>query len=116
MFLVGFEREVEAFSYRYKPWTCGMNVVAAVALRDGDDTLDDDLTLAAASARMLRPDDVFILAPWSRTDVIDACVTAFLRVPARIHLGPGARARPLRRRAYRQGRRDLEPQPVAAIR
>ncbi len=88
LFLVGFEREVEAFSYRYKPWTCGMNVVGAVVLRDGDGTLEDDLTLAAASARMLRPDDVFILAPWSRTDVIDACVTAFLRVPARIHLGP----------------------------
>ena len=88
LFLVGFEKDVEAFTYRYKPWTCGMNVVAAIVLRDGEGTLDDDLTLAAASARMLRPDDVFILAPWSRTDVIDACVTAFLRVPARIHLGP----------------------------
>jgi len=88
LFLVGFEKDVEAFTYRYKPWTCGMHVVAAVVLRDTEGTLDDDLTLAAASARMLRPDDVFILAPWSRTDVIDACVTAFLRVPARIHLGP----------------------------
>jgi Undecaprenyl-phosphate glucose phosphotransferase len=65
-----------------------MHVVAAVVLRDADGTLEDDLTLAAASARMLRPDDVFILAPWSRTDIIDACVSAFLRVPARIHLGP----------------------------
>ncbi|WP_051133947.1 undecaprenyl-phosphate glucose phosphotransferase [Methylocystis sp. ATCC 49242] len=88
LFLVGFEKDVEAFTYRYKPWTCGMHVVAAVVLRETESTLDDDLALAAASARMLRPDDVFILAPWSRTDVIDACVTAFLRVPARIHLGP----------------------------
>lgn len=88
LFLVGFEKDVEAFTYRYKPWTCGMHVVGAVVLRDGAGTLDDDLALAAASARMLRPDDVFILAPWSRTDIIDACVTAFLRVPARIHLGP----------------------------
>lgn len=88
IFLVGFEREVETFTYRYKPWTCGMNVVAAVVLRDNAETLEDDLTLAAASARMLRPDDVFILAPWSRAEAIDACVTAFLRVPARIHLGP----------------------------
>jgi Undecaprenyl-phosphate glucose phosphotransferase len=88
LFLVGFEREIEAFTYRYKPWTCGMNVVAAVVLRDNENTLEDDLTLAAASARMLRPDDIFILAPWSRTDVIDDCVTAFLRVPARLHLGP----------------------------
>lgn len=88
LFLVGFERDIEVFTHRYKPWTCGMHVVAAIVLREGGDTLDDDLALAAASARMLRPDDVFILAPWSRTKVIDACVTAFLRVPARIHLGP----------------------------
>ena len=88
LFLVGFERNIETFTYRYKPWTCGMHVVGAVVLRDDAGTLEDDLALAAASARMLRPDDVFILAPWSRTNVIDACVTAFLRVPARIHLGP----------------------------
>jgi Undecaprenyl-phosphate glucose phosphotransferase len=88
LFLVGFESDVEAFSNRYKPWTCGMPVVASVVLRESEGTLDDDLALAAASARMLRPDDVFILAPWSCTDVIDKCVTAFLRVPARIHLGP----------------------------
>ncbi|WP_370631369.1 undecaprenyl-phosphate glucose phosphotransferase [Methylosinus sp. Sm6] len=88
VFLVGFEREIEAFTQRYHPWKSGMNVVAAVALRDEPDALGDDLALAQASARMLRPDDVFILAPWSRPDVIDNCVTAFLRVPASIHLGP----------------------------
>jgi Undecaprenyl-phosphate glucose phosphotransferase len=88
LFLVGFEKEVEAFNHRYKPWTCGMNVVASVVLREGENTLEDDLMLASASARMLRPDDIFILAPWSRTDVIEACVNAFLRVPARLHLGP----------------------------
>ncbi len=88
LFLVGFEQDIEYFTYRYKPWTCGMNVVASAVLRRSESTLDDDLALAAASARMLRPDDIFILAPWSRTDVIDSCVTAFLRVPGRIHLGP----------------------------
>ncbi|WP_442754098.1 exopolysaccharide biosynthesis polyprenyl glycosylphosphotransferase [Methylocystis sp. JAN1] len=88
LFLVGLEKDVETFTYRYRPWTCGMNVVASVALRDSAHTIRDDLTLAVASARMLRPDDIFILAPWSRTDVIDECVTAFLHVPARVHLGP----------------------------
>jgi Undecaprenyl-phosphate glucose phosphotransferase len=88
LFLVGFERDVEAFTYRHKPWACGMNVVASIVLRDSEATLQDDLTLAVASARMLRPDDIFILAPWSRMEAIDACVTAFLHVPARIHLGP----------------------------
>lgn len=88
IFLVGFEQDIEEFTRRYQPWESGMHVVAAVALRDAADALDDDLALAQASARMLRPDDVFILVPWGRTEVVDDCVTAFLRVPASIHLGP----------------------------
>ena len=87
VFLVGLESELERFSSLYKPWTLGMRVVAAAVLRD-EESLADDLALAAASARMLRPDDVFILAPWSHKETIDACVNAFLRVPASIHLGP----------------------------
>lgn len=87
VFLVGYEKEVEAFSDRHQPWANGMRIVAAAILR-GPDTLADDLALAAASARMLRPDDVYILAPWAETGVIDACVETFLRVPAAIHLGP----------------------------
>ncbi len=87
VFLVGYEKEVEAFSDRHQPWANGMRIVAAAVLR-GPDTLADDLALAAASARMLRPDDVYILAPWSETVTIDACVETFLRVPASIHLGP----------------------------
>jgi Undecaprenyl-phosphate glucose phosphotransferase len=86
--LVGFEESIVAFTQRYQPWTSGMNVVAAIGLRTDLEYIDDDLALAAATARMLRPDDVFILVPWSHTDVIDSCVTAFLRVPAQIHLGP----------------------------
>jgi Undecaprenyl-phosphate glucose phosphotransferase len=64
-----------------------LRVVAANLLR-GTETLAEDLALAAASARMLRPDDVYILVPWSEKDVIDSCVNAFLRVPASLHLGP----------------------------
>ena len=88
VFLVGFEENIETFTLRYKPWTSGMNVVGAIGLRDNPETIEDDLALAAATARMLRPDDVFILAPWSHAEAIDSCVTAFLRVPAQIHLGP----------------------------
>lgn len=86
-FLLGHEAETEAFVARYQPWTNGFRVISAAVLR-GPEYLDDDLALAAASARMLRPDDVFILMPWSETKTIDACVNAFLRVPAAIHLGP----------------------------
>ncbi len=85
--LVGLEKDISAFSDRYQPGPNGMRIVSAAVLRGGED-LRDDLALAAASARMLRPDDVFILAPWSDTDTIDACVNAFMRVPAAIHLGP----------------------------
>ncbi|MCB1534793.1 MAG: exopolysaccharide biosynthesis polyprenyl glycosylphosphotransferase [Rhodoblastus sp.] len=87
VFLVGHEADVEGFAARYQPWESGMQVVAAAVLR-GRDTLEEDLALAAASARMLRPDDVFILAPWSESETIDACIDVFLRVPASIHLGP----------------------------
>ena len=86
--LVGFEESIRTFTQRYQPSASGMNVVAAIGLRDEAESIDDDLALAAATARMLRPDDVFILVPWSQTDVIDSCVTTFLRVPAQIHLGP----------------------------
>ena len=86
--LVGFEESIKTFTQRYQPSASGMNVVAAIGLRDDAESIDDDLALAAATARMLRPDDVFILVPWSQTDVIDSCVTTFLRVPAQIHLGP----------------------------
>jgi Undecaprenyl-phosphate glucose phosphotransferase len=88
VFLVGREREVNAFIERHAGAGEGIEVVAAAILREGKGTLGDDLALAAASARMLRPDEVFILAPWSQTDVIDSAVDAFLKVPAAIHLGP----------------------------
>ncbi len=88
VFLVGFEENIETFTRRYQPWNSGVNVVAAIGLRDDTETLEEDLALAIATVRMLRPDDVFILVPWSQTDVIDSCITAFLCVPVQIHLGP----------------------------
>ena len=85
--LVGFEEEINRFVNHYRPSTLGMRVVASSVLR-GPDSLSDDLALAAASARVLKPEEVFILAPWSNKETIEACITAFLRVPAAIHLGP----------------------------
>ena len=85
--LVGEEESLRDFLARYQPWTVGIHIVASAVLRGGD-SLREDLALAAASARVLRPDDIFILLPWSRTEAIDACVEAFTQVPASIHLGP----------------------------
>jgi Undecaprenyl-phosphate glucose phosphotransferase len=87
VFLVGEEAEIEAFSARYEPAAAGMMIVAALVLR-GPETLREDLALAAAAARMRRPNDIFILVPWSQTETIDACITSFMSVPACVHLGP----------------------------
>ncbi|MCI4678586.1 exopolysaccharide biosynthesis polyprenyl glycosylphosphotransferase [Rhodoblastus acidophilus] len=86
-FLVGYESDLALFSERYKPWSLGMDIVGAAVLR-GQETIEDDLRLAVASARIFRPDDVFILLPWRDQSAIDACVDAFMRIPASIHLGP----------------------------
>src|SRR5258708_17869003 len=67
-----------------------MEIVSAAVLRDGEAWLDDDLVLASATVRVLRPDDIVLIVPWSQTKVIEACVDAFLRTPAEIHLGPEA--------------------------
>jgi exopolysaccharide biosynthesis polyprenyl glycosylphosphotransferase len=84
--LLGYEAQIEGFYARYATDACGMRIVAASVLR-GQDHLDEDLILAAASARIYRPEDVFILVPWADRETVDRCVNAFLRIPAAIHLG-----------------------------
>lgn len=88
MVLVGLESQLTSFVERYSLNPAGMEIVSASVIRDGDGTVRDDLALAAATVRVLRPDDVFIAIPWSRARLIETCVDAFLRTPAEIHLGP----------------------------
>jgi polysaccharide biosynthesis protein PslA len=64
--------------------------VSATVIREGAAFLNDDLALAAAMVRVLRPDDIVIAVPWSQTRIIESCVDTFLRTPAEIHLGPEA--------------------------
>lgn len=85
--LVGSEREIHDFTSHYRPWLSGIDIVASFVLR-GAETIHDDLALAGASARVLKPDDIYLLLPWSETEAIDACIEAFMKVPASIHLGP----------------------------
>ena len=85
--LVGSEADLRAFTATHRPWTVGVDVIASAVLR-GPDTLTEDLALAAASSRVLRPDDIFILAPWTNNEVVEAALAAFMNVPAAIHLGP----------------------------
>jgi Undecaprenyl-phosphate glucose phosphotransferase len=86
VFLLGYEEELDAFTKGHEPWLFGIHVIAASVLR-GAVSLEEDLALALASARILEPDDVFILVPWSHKRVIDAAIQALLRIPASIHLG-----------------------------
>jgi Undecaprenyl-phosphate glucose phosphotransferase len=86
VFIIGYEDEVRRFTDQHDPSDLGMRIVSAAVLR-GPQTLAEDLALAAASARVLRPEDVYLLVPWGDKAAIDASVNAFMRVPASIHLG-----------------------------
>jgi Undecaprenyl-phosphate glucose phosphotransferase len=97
VFLVGNAGHIEEFIRRYQPWNFGLTVVGTAVVsddtrecteHDGLDARGRELKSAAKAARMMRPDAVFILAPWSDTAMIDACVEAFLAVPVELHLGP----------------------------
>ncbi len=88
--VVGFEDALSDLAPRFDPSADRMEVAAMIALRDNQAYLADDLALAAAAVRMLRPDHIYISIPWSRTQVIEACIDVFLRTPAEIHLGSEA--------------------------
>jgi len=87
--LIGTEEEIAAFYGQCQPEEARMCIVSAVVLREPN-TLADDLALAAATARILRADDIFILVPWADTETVKRCLDAFLCVPAFVHLGPGS--------------------------
>ena len=87
LFLIGLEAELDAFTKRFDTHHFGMHIVAASVLR-GPQSLTEDLALARAYARILEPDDVIVLLPWSDREMIETTINAFLGIPAAIHLGP----------------------------
>jgi Undecaprenyl-phosphate glucose phosphotransferase len=97
IFLIGTGADVNAFLRHYEPWTLGINIVGCrfltpVAMtapaNERRGTLDSDLAEAVASVRGLEPDAIFLLLPWSATEIIDHCAATFLALPVEIHLGP----------------------------
>ena len=90
--IIGFEKDVAEFRRVCQPGRRGIGVVAAPILRDDPALLGADLAAATEIARKLTPDDIIVVVPWTRAEVIDQCVTAFMRVPASIylHLEPGS--------------------------
>src|SRR5262249_33528456 len=97
VFLLGSEEDVAMFLNRYEPWNFGLYAVAATMLSPVDarapaaerrHVLELDLKRAVDSAREHHPDAVYIVVPWSQTEIIDRCVEEFLTIPVEIHLTP----------------------------
>jgi Undecaprenyl-phosphate glucose phosphotransferase len=97
--LVGYEDDIARFYENNESEELGLRVVGTSYLRrpePGADRetrqalLDEDLELAVSVVRFLRPDDIFVLVPWADTADVERCIDSFLRVPAALHLRPGA--------------------------
>jgi len=95
--LLGTGAHIGAFIQHYEPWTLGLNIVgcrfftpvaATASAETRSAVLDRDLAEAVASVRRLEPDAIYLLLPWSATDIIDRCAETFLALPVEIHLGP----------------------------
>jgi Undecaprenyl-phosphate glucose phosphotransferase len=79
------------------PWTLGASIVgcrfltpiaASASAQERRTTLERDLAEAVAGVRSLEPDAIFLLMPWSATEIIERCAETFLALPVEIHLGP----------------------------
>ena len=97
IFLIGTGAHVGAFVHRYEPWTLGASVIgcrfltpiaATASAQERRATLERDLAEAVAGVRSLEPDAIFLLMPWSATEIIERCAETFLALPVEIHLGP----------------------------
>jgi polysaccharide biosynthesis protein PslA len=71
--LVGYEEDIARFYAGSEADHLGLRIVGTSYLR-----------------RVLRPDDVFVLVPWTDAAEVERCIDAFLRVPSALHLRPGA--------------------------
>ena len=85
--VIGYEEEVRAFASHYERPIPGLQIVSTSVLKRSG-SLEPDLARASAAVRVLRPDDIVLLLPWSHHKAIDACVEALQSLPASIHLGP----------------------------
>ncbi len=97
IWLIGTGAQIGSFIQHYEPWNLGLNVVGCrfltpVAVNASPEerraSLDRDLGEAAASVRSLKPDAIYLLLPWSATEIIDRCAETFLTLPVELHLGP----------------------------
>lgn len=84
--VVGFQKDVNAFLRHHNLTNQGMMVTGTKTLHDSAAQLETELADVTETARRLIPDDIYLAVPWTRTDVIEHCTNAFLRVPSSLHL------------------------------
>jgi Undecaprenyl-phosphate glucose phosphotransferase len=97
VFLVGTGQYINAFLRRYDPQNRPIDIVGCrfltpvpqqTAPSRRDAILRSDLDSAVEGARSLNPDAVFLLVPWSETELIETCAEVFSTLPVEIHLSP----------------------------
>ncbi len=91
--LVGTDARIMEFQNRYNLLNLGLQIKALVTLppetvKSPGQRLSAELDFAAARARALNIDDVYILAPWSEKAILGQCIETFMSLPVSIHLGP----------------------------
>jgi Undecaprenyl-phosphate glucose phosphotransferase len=96
IFIFGAGRQINDFVTRYQPKAFGVDIVGCHFLTPTApdipsdirrQVLATDLEQAIGSARLLEPDAIFLVMPWSATETITGCAEALLKLPAEIHLG-----------------------------
>ena len=90
--VVGFGPEIERLIRSEILRISGKEIVETYVLVGAPSALEHQLACATRLARQRSVDEILIVAPLARADVIERCVNAFLEVPATInvHLEPSS--------------------------
>ena len=90
--VVGFEADLEWVLAKGAPQTQGYDVIGVERLvSEFNEDLDAPgvgIDKIVEKARFLHPDTIVLALPWSRADLIDQCVRAFMNLPVRVELAP----------------------------
>jgi Undecaprenyl-phosphate glucose phosphotransferase len=96
IFLFGTGKHIDDFLARYQPKAFGVSIVGCHFLTPVEPQapahihermLARDLEQTVASARILEPDAIFVVMPWSATETINRCAEALVKLPCELHLG-----------------------------
>ena len=84
--IVGLRAEIDHFLDTTELGKRGMEIVSMRAIDQSASSLEDELAQTVETARRLMPDDIILVVPLEQTAIVEHCLTAFMRVPAAIHL------------------------------